>query len=387
MHSLTSSQKLYHRISNFFRKLSAKRDLLPDPRAKIINPIGKLNPENAKATFVAAVGPDYDQTVPKAWNCIITGYCNAFEEVGIPYVITDVKDLSRVLSELKRPFCLIKGNDFDFISQPSINLLKLVPHFVWVDRWFQGQENFFVENNMDPQRFSFSSALQKKILDSEPSFVFSATTQRGLHFYEGWEKHGAKVCSLPLACDSATYLVSSARHPQFEQVEMAFVGGYWESKGRQIDLYLRNFEDRLTIYGYSKWPYSGYRGLLEKELEPYLYRQARVSPTINEPTVALLHGNINERVFKILGSGGVSVVDAVPAYRDLFNDDELMMPSNVQEFHDMVCALLENDTIHATYQKKGMAAVLSRHMYRHRVAVILQWLGITRPENLAGIAE
>lgn len=386
MHPFIPSRKFYHRITSLFRTLSAKRELLPDPRAKITNPTGNLNPVNADVTFVAAVGPDYDQTVPKAWNCIISGYCNAFEGMGVPYVIADVKDLTVVLPELKRPFCLIKGNDFDFISQPSINLLKSVPHFVWVDRWFQGQENFFVENNMDPRKFSFSSALQKKILDSEPSFVFSATTQRGHHFYEGWEKHGARVCSLPLACDTAVYPLSSVHHPQFEHVEMAFVGGYWESKGRQIDLYLRTYEDRLTIYGYNKWPYSGYRGVLERELEPSLYRQARVSPTINEPTVALLHGNVNERIFKILGSGGVSVVDAVPAYRDLFSEDELMMPSNVQEFHDMARTLLENDAVHAAYQKKGRAAVLSRHTYRHRAAAILQWLGIAKPEYLAGAA-
>ena len=344
--------------------------------ANITEPLGKLPVDEGQATFVVVAGPSFDQTVPTAHVCIQLGYCHAFEKLGIPYIIVDVAHLEHVLPQLNNPFCSIKGNDYESMNRGTIQVLKGYPHFVWVDRWFKGIDAFFSRHNLDPRMFSFSEGLKQKILESEPSFVYSATVQMGMTYYEGWQTSGVRVVSLPLACDTLLYNLSAPYCPEFEGIRLAFVGGYWESKGRQIDRYLRSFEDDLVIYGYNKWPYKGYRGLLSREAEPSLYRQSLVCPTINEPTVRLFHGNINERIFKVMGSGGVTVVDAVPAYRELFSEEELIIPEDEHQFHDVVCTFLNDRNLAQQYAKKGHEAVVSRHTYMHRAEVILRELGL-----------
>ena len=154
-----------------------------------------------------------------------------------------------------------------------------------------------------------------------------------------------------------------------------------------MDKYLRPFEDDLTIYGYNKWPYRHYQGTLSREAEPSLYRQALVSPAVNEPTVALLHGQINERIFKVFGSGGAAVVDAVPAYRALFTEEELPIPADEKEFGAMVRKLLESSEERERRARLGREAVLERHTYQHRAKKILKTLGLAkRIPDLKGTA-
>lgn len=346
-------------------------------RANITEPTGKLPLDNGNCTFVVAVGPYFDQNRPDAMMTCRMGYCYAFEELGIPYLIADINELDKVLPSLTNPFCMILGADYQFMSKDIITFIKKYPKVAWVDPWFKGSDEFFQSHGLDAHIWTWSNKHRRRILDSEPSFVFTATAEPGLRFFEEWEKKGARLLSLPLACDTTLYNHSAPHREEFEGVRMAYVGGYWKSKGKQIDKYLRPFEDDLVIYGYSKWPYRGYRGQLSREAEPSLYRQALICPTTNEPTVRLLHGQINERVFKVLGSGGMTVVDAVPAYRELFAEGELIVPEDEHEFYDVVIELLVNDGLREQYRRRGYEAVAFRHTYVHRAKVILEQLGFT----------
>ena len=184
---------------------------------------------------------------------------------------------------------------------------------------------------------------------------------------------------MPFAWDTLLYPSDAPRRPEFDGVELAFVGGYWPSKGRQIDRYLRPLEDDLVVYGYSRWPYRGYRGGLPLEHEASLYRHALVSPAINEPSVALLHGQINERVFKVLGCNGVTVVDAIPAYRDFFTPDELPIPESAEEFLDRVRLLQQDDSERERWRERGHKAVAERHTYVHRARELARRLGVALP--------
>lgn len=343
--------------------------------ANITEPTGKLPLHTAPYTAVIVVGPSFDQNIPNAMMTCRMGYCHAFENLGIPYLIVGLKDLKKVLPSLNKPFCMIFGLDYVFMSPSLIQFLKKYPKFVWVDPWFKGSDDFFKSNKLDASIWTWSDMHRKRILDSEPSFVFTATVEPGLKYFKGWEDAGVKVVSLPLACDTKLYNLDAPYREEFEGIRLAFVGGYWESKGMQIDKYLLPFEDDLVIYGYSRWPYRGYRGQLSCEGEPSLYRQALISPTINEPTVRLLHGQINERVYKVLGSGGMTIVDAVPAYRELFTEDELHIPRDEREFFDLVHELLANDYLRRRYSQRGYTAVVNRHTYVHRASLILQELG------------
>jgi spore maturation protein CgeB len=158
---------------------------------------------------------------------------------------------------------------------------------------------------------------------------------------------------------------------------MAFVGGYWGYKAMQFDRYLKPYADQLKVFGYSTWPYAGYGGQLPVSKEPSLYRQARLSPTINEPHVEMMGVDQNERVFKVLGSGGMTITDATTTYREWFTRDELLVPENISEYHDMVRLALNDDGFNHRQRESGRRAIQERHTYAHRAREVLKYLNIT----------
>lgn len=341
-------------------------------------------PGQGQHTFLMAVGPAFDQLRPDAMMACRMGYCHAFEQLGIPYRLVDVRDVAGIARQVPSPFVMYFAGDLAFLPKRDISFLRTLPSAVWVYPWFEGSQDFFISRNMNPEIWTLSDAVVRKVLALEPRFGFTATVPSGLHFFEGWKRHGLDVRAYPLACDTTVYRSDPVSIPDFDGIELAFVGGYWRSKGVQIDDYLRQFEDKLRVYGYSTWPYQGYSGLLPGELEASLYRQARVCPVVNEPTVALMKGQINERVFKVFGSGGCAVADAVPAYRELFSEDELLIANSPDHFGELVRMLLSDPALNCTYRERGLAATLARHTYIHRANDMLHDLGLNRTNGISG---
>lgn len=354
-----------------FRLSSIKQSL---KHANIINPCGKLNPFDGdlnSPVFVMAVGPAFNQNRPDAMMTCRMGYCNAFQELGVPYLIVDIRNLVSAVAELKAPFIMYFAGDIQYLPFSDIGVLKKYPSAVWVYPWFANSHQFFKGHGLDPMIWTLPDRDVNKIVNLNPKFGFTATTNSGLHFFDEWEKRNIPVRSYPLACDTTIYSPTPEYNEGFRDVQLAFVGGYWKSKGFQIDAYLRPFEDQLSVYGYSKWPYRGYKGLLQTEDESPLYNQAIVCPVINEPTVALMSGQINERVFKVLGSGGCAVVDAVPAYRELFHESELPIAESPEHFMELVKILTNDVELNKKYRELGQKAVLSRHTYIHRARAFM----------------
>lgn len=353
-------------------KLSTIRQGLK--RANITHSTGTLDPFKGEQTFVLAVGPAFDQNRPDAMMACRMGYCRAFEGLGIPYVIADVRDVADVIQRLPNPMVMYFAGDLEFLPTNHIPILRPLPSAVWVYPWFSGSQKFFASHGMSPEIWTLPERTIKKIRSLSPRFGFTATVPSGLYFFEEWERCGIPVQSFPLACDTHIYRSEPVVISDFDDVILGFVGGYWPSKGREIDRYLRRFESRLRIYGYSPWPYSGYRGPLPVEFEASFYHQARLCPVINEPTVALMKGQINERVFKVLGSMGCPVVDAVPAYRELYSEDELLVSDGPEHFAELVEDLLKDEAKNYAYRKKGREATLGRHTYEHRAMAFVKRL-------------
>lgn len=349
--------------------------------ANITSPTGNLNPFDGDSTFVMVVGPAFDQQRPDAMMTCRMGYCHAFESMGIPYVIADITQLDSLAQKLPSPFFMYFAGDLPYISNDKVRKLSKYPSAIWVYPWFDKSDKFFAEHDLDASIWTLPKSSIEKVMDMQPRFCFSATTPSGMTFFENWEKRGIPAKSLPLACDTKIYNRNNSSEIDFSDVKLAFVGGYWQSKGRQIDVYLRQFEDDLEIYGYSKWPYSGYKGLLPVDLESSLYKQAIVSPVVNEPTVALMKGQINERVFKVFGSGGCPIVDAVPAYRELYSEDELLISESPKHFAELIELMLNDESLNYTYRERGRAATLARHTYQHRALEYMRLLGIVNNES------
>jgi hypothetical protein len=335
---------------------------------------GALGVGSRAMTFVVVCGPGFDQNVPTAGATCRLGWCAAFEELGVPYLLLSVKDVARRLPEVPSPICWISGADYPYLDGTGLATLRRVPHIVWVDTWFHGEDSFREKHELP--RNTLSSTVRNAILSSSPAFLFTISPERSFEFYKRWIDTGARLVSLPLACDSHRYGTEPPVRAEFSCIDIAFVGGYWPYKARQFDRYLRPYQERLTVFGYSRWPYAGYGGLLPMEQEASLYNQARISPSINEPHVELMGVDLNERVFKVLGSGGVTVTDAVAAYRDWFTEDELLVPRSLEEFHQFMELLANDPAARQEYARRGAQAIQDRHTYVHRARSVLAALDL-----------
>ena len=342
-------------------------------RSGITRRTGQLAVGSAQITFVVVCGPLFDQSTPHAGTTGRLGWARGFEQIGVPYILLNVFELADRLPDLPSPICWISNSDYPYIDRRNLRALQRCPHLVWIDTWFDGQaalaRTYDIPRSPDPRRVA------ETILRGNP-LLFTISPESSFQYYHRWVDAGGRLVSLPLACDTSLYRPDVPHHAAFDDVEIAFVGGYWPYKARQLDPYLRPLQDRLRVYGYSPWPYAGYGGRLADELEPALYRQARVSPTINEPYVSAMGVELNERVFKVLGSGGLTVTDATPAYRAWFDPDELLVPSSVADFQDMIELVLSDPTVNERFRRRGHQAVLARHTYAHRAREALAHLGL-----------
>lgn len=326
-------------------------------------------------TFILAVGPGFNQNIPVAMTVARMGYVNAFNQMGIRYVIEDIRNLSKNISKYSNPFIMYVFNELDFLTVKQIDYLSNFTSFIWVPPLFDGDAHFYRERGIKPEGLLLSSKSIDKIVRLNPLFCFNATTESGLNFFEGWYRRGIRPVSLPLACDTTIYNAENTLKKITLDRNCVFVGGYWGSKGVEIDKYLRQIEDDLTIYGYSSWPYKHYLGKLPQNgLESSLYRSAAVCPVVNEPSVAIMKGQINERVFKVLGSGGCPVVDAVPCYRELYSENELLIAKNSNEYIEIIRELISNENLNVKMRNAGGIATLNKHTYIHRANKILEQL-------------
>lgn len=343
-------------------------------RSGITDPVGQLPVGSAPITFVAICGPLFNQALPHAGTKARLGWCRGFEQIGVPYLLLSVFELADRLPDLPHPVCWIADSDYAFLDRRNLAALHAHPHLVWVDTWFDGQT--VLQRTNDFPAHANPQQTADRILRGNP-LLFTISPPGSFGYYHRWVDAGGRLVSLPLACDTSTYRPDVSHHAAFDHVEIAFVGGYWPYKARQLDPYLQPLQSRLQVYGYNRWPYAGYGGRLADELEPALYHQARVAPTINEPHVSMMGVDLNERVFKVLGSGGLTVTDATPAYRAWFGVDELLVPSTVDEFHAMLELVLRDSVVNERFRRRGYEAVMARHTYAHRACEALGYLGLS----------
>src|SRR5438132_547659 len=166
---------------------------------KITRGTGSVSPNAAQTTFVVVCGAEFDQTVPNAATTCRLGWCRGFEQLGIPSLLLSVYELSEKLPQLDNPICWISGSDYVYLTHRNLKALTKCQHVVWVGERFRNAERYF--DSLDFPDFSYSENLSKKILSSNPAAVFTISPESKFEFYEGWMLAGAKVISLPLACD------------------------------------------------------------------------------------------------------------------------------------------------------------------------------------------
>jgi hypothetical protein len=356
-------------------KILAQRYLTPSRIQPVVGDRPWGGPETSAHTFVITCSVGFNIAVPNAAATYRLGIAHGFAAAGVRYRLASVFDLERVLAECPRPFVFLSIYDYLYLSAAAARALARVPHFVWVNPSFPGLPAVYEQFGLpDPRPPRW---MARRLFKSGPAFVFAPVPRSCLKFYDDWRLGGVRVESVLQACDDTRY-TPGPPDPRFKDVKAAYVGGYWKYKSLQYDKYLRPYESTLSVYGYDPWPYSGYAGRLSDEDEPRLYRSAIVCPALSEPHAEVM-GDIVERVFKILGCGGLAITDAVPAYADVFAPEELLVPSSLDEYHQMMTRALSDPDFRQGYRERGYRAVYERHRYVHRAAQILSLLGIEAP--------
>lgn len=319
--------------------------------------------------LVVVMNDGFDISWPNANQTIRLGYIHGFRRIGVASCLAHRDALPRLANEVENPIFWLTYDDYHFLSEEQRAAIKRHRHIIMVNTWFDGMLE--VHRSVGAPSPEIPKHIIDRILDSEASFLWCSAPY--FTAYEKWIETGQKMVSLPWACDVTRYYPVEGSH-KFAGTEIAFVGGYRAYKESQYQSYLWPWEDKVKVWGYSEWP-KCYQGHLHVEDEKILYRNAVLSPTISEPQNDVT-GDVVERPFKIMGSGGLTILDCVPAYRCLFEPDEALMPSSVEEYREMANAVLADPGLNLKYRRAGFKAVQDRHTYAHRALKIMQELGL-----------
>lgn len=313
---------------------------------------------------------------PDAAKTIRLGFARAFAGLGRPTYVVDDRGLETFVRGEglgTEDVVIASATDLMYFERELVVRLREPRLLVWVNPWFPRQREFFRRHgypNMGTER-----GQARAVERCSPKAVFTTYPQYSFDYYENWITEYGSLLSVPHAFDHHYYDATSERHQPELASSLVYVGGYWDYKGRSLRKYLMPFKDSLVVFGYSSWPFGNYKGRLPEEQEADVLRSAAAVPAVNEPHAELLGGEVCERVFKIAGLGGLGVADLCPGFRELFSDDELLMPRTYGEYLETVRGILVGDLDLASYRRAGRAAVFGRHLYEHRARQMLEACG------------
>lgn len=305
------------------------------------------------------------------------GLARAFQALGFSTRIVDGESLHNFVRAGQAgvdDVVIASASEIVHFPKALRHALRRTRMLAWVNFWFPGQRAFFRKHGFPDIGTNPQAA--RAVADCEPTALFTSNTECAFGFYENWIVEQGQLFSFPLAFDRIFYEATSSEPTAELNKAVVYVGGYWPYKGRMLRKYLMPFERQLVVYGYSEWPFGDYRAELPPEQEADILRSAAVVPGINEPHAELLGGDVCERVYKVAGLGGLCVADLCPGYRDLFAENELLMPRSYAEYLNLVRAILEGELEPEQLRRAGRQAVLERHLYEHRALAMLKACGL-----------
>ncbi|MBI2478230.1 MAG: glycosyltransferase family 1 protein [Planctomycetia bacterium] len=218
----------------------------------------------------------------------------------------------------------------------------------------------------------------RKLVLAEPRFVWAPVGPSSAEWYQDWAVDGFRWERIHLAADPWRY-VPRPTSAQFRDVQMAYVGGYWDEKAQAFDQYLRPWENILSVYGNAPWPYRHYRGKIAIAREPELYSSAQIVPPVHSPAGRDI-AELTERYFKAPSCRAFCIADHNPAVREVYREDEMLQAESPQHFHELVQDVLDGRIDTQLWCERAYRAATERHLYRHRATQINNLLRAARTQ-------
>lgn len=314
-------------------------------------------------------------------------WVNAFRAYGIDAVMWDCKKVSAFDAFDTFEPDLFLGQSYNLTE----SLLKCIyerPHLKVALRAGDWGDH---EDSVDKSKYNilYCSEAEKQILKKlkeetgKPDFVHIHYKQEDISkTHNNFASIGIDVKSLMMCADTLTYGGSSFDNAL--SCDMGFVGGYWPYKGIVINDYLFPLlnnvgEYKVKIFGNQPWPVNQYCGLIKDHKVKDLFRSASISPNLSEPHAQKFGIDINERIFKILFSGGFCVSDNVEAY-NIF-EDGIVLAHGPEDFKLKIDHYLHNPKEKNEISKRGRKIVIQKHTGFDRAAQIAQYLGMNNLSN------
>jgi|TARA_Y100001947_G_scaffold155412_1_gene161394 hypothetical protein len=229
----------------------------------------------------------------------------------------------------------------------------------------------------------YSSPQERELLKrlkeetGQPEFVHIHYNEEAIkQTHNRFESIGIRPVSMMMCADVISY--AEAKFDSQLECDIGFVGGYWPYKGQVINEYLFPMlhpigKYRIKIFGNQPWQVNQYCGIIGDEKVKDLFMSAKICPNLSEPHAQKFGFDINERIFKILYSGGFCVSDTVEGYK-MF-DDGIVMATCPEDFRDKINYYLDNPLERQQIALKGHNYVKQNHTGFHRAAQILTEFG------------
>lgn len=322
---------------------------------------------------------------PSGPEFVRNGWGHVFDYMGHEFIFWDMarKPAFDMFDELEPDIFI--GTTYD-LDRATIKCIKTRPEMkVILFGSAHGPLLFDIDQKAFPvhltEREEFDKIKRLKDETGQPEFVF-------IHHHpnlvsqtmSSWEKiAGVKYLGIMNAADTFDYY-DGCRDEALE-CDLAFVGGYWDYKARNLDRFLlplcASGDYSIKIFGNKKWPVAQYGGLIPTKMVKNLFSSAKICPNVSEPHSTVYGFDVIERPFKVLSSGGFCISDYVKSAdeNNVFGG-HLPMAESPEEFREMIDHYLKNEDERNELAEKGRRHVLKHHTYFHRVAIMLENIGM-----------
>lgn len=321
---------------------------------------------------------------------VYEGYKNAFLELGHefePYTSRD--SLDDILRNYK-PDIFFYSLNFYHLKFIDLELLKKYRRrglvvFAQIRAWEKIDTNIPASNGL-----KYHKDLVLKIKNGLAGDIFWHWFEQDEPLMEGFTKEtGYKFETIQMAADKTLYYPD---YDKYFESDLAYIGSYLPAKRDFFQKHVLSLRKKydIKIYG-SDWtpgnrllgyvqkagqyfnidPLKKVRGLgLSLDEERKVYSSAKISLNVHEEQVKRYNCEINERTFKILACGGFEIVDNVPLIRRFFDESEVIVAENTQDWFDKIDYFLKNPKSRMKISNKAKNKVLRFHTYHNRVEQI-----------------
>lgn len=195
------------------------------------------------------------------------------------------------------------------------------------------------------------------VINNKPNVVFGYGHDGVKALWSHWEvKHGIKWVPMPTGGDAVLY------HKGNKAIDIGYLGGFWQYKGKVISKYLFPVIDSVNVklHGWGNWPdYYGVTPLNDDQSVEFL-ASIKIAPCISEEHTHIYGIDIPERVFKTALSGAIPIHDTKRVC-DLF--PEVIASSSADNFKDLCINTKYTSELGDKYRR----LVLDNHTYHHRL--------------------